>query len=96
MTTIHLEHWNTIRKVCLLLSPHWDPGCVCSWRSERGHLTSASRYCGVQPRALGDVEFGQLLGAGGVNAHGVQQVSVGRATPGGKECERRYQRGREE
>lgn len=57
---------------------------MCSRCSERGRLTSAARYRGVQPGALGDVKLGQLLCAGGVNAHGVRQVSIGGSTPGGK------------
>lgn len=42
--------------------------CVLSvFRVLGGYLTSAAGHSGVQTRALGDVEFGELLGAGGVD-----------------------------
>lgn len=55
----------------------------CALR-DGGFLTSAAGHGGVQARALGDVELGQLLGAGGVDPYRLHQVRDGGPAPGHK------------
>lgn len=53
---------------------------VLVW-SGRGCLTSAARYRGVKTGALSDVEFGELLGTGGVYTDRIPEVFVVKPTP---------------
>lgn len=53
---------------------------VLVW-SGRGCLTSAACYRGVKTGAFSDVEFGELLGTGGVYSDRIPEVFVGQPTP---------------
>lgn len=44
-------------------------------------LTSAAGYCGVQTGTLGDVEFGELLCARGVDTDRIAQLGVREPAP---------------
>lgn len=54
---------------------------MLTYAQRRRCLTSAAGDGGVQAGALGDVDLHHLLGAGGVDAHCLQQVGVRGPTP---------------
>lgn len=50
--------------------------CVLTYAQRQRSLTSAACDCGIQARALRDVDLGHFLGTGRVNADRLQQVGI--------------------
>jgi len=64
-----------------LLSTATDGPCVLTCVQRLRGLTSAAGYHGIQAGPLCDADLGQVLSAGWVDAHGLQQVRICCSTP---------------